>query len=116
MSKTENLPKSKFVAESPMEKLEIGGATYSTRLNFKFRNRVPWSRPDERRVEAVIPGSIKSIMVKEGAEVIHGTPLLILEAMKMENLVLAPVDGVINKIFVSEGDHVSKSQLLLEFK
>ena len=116
MRKTENSSKRKSIAEPPLEELVIGGDTYTTRLNSKFKNRVTWSRPDVRRVEAVIPGSINNIMVKEGAGVIQGTPLLILEAMKMENLVLAPFDGVIKKIHVSEGDQVSKSQLLLEFK
>ena len=99
-----------------MEKLVIGGATYTTRLTNKFKNRKAWSRPDERKLNAVIPGAIKKIMVKEGATVTQATPLLILEAMKMENLVLSQMDGVIRKIYVSEGDQVSKSQLLLEFE
>ena len=116
MSKTENSSKSKSIDEPPMEKLMIGGETYITRLSSKFKNRVTWSRPDKRRVEAVIPGAINKIMVKEGTEVIQGTPLLILEAMKMENLILSPFDGVVKKIHISEGEQVSKSQLLLEFK
>ena len=94
----------------------IGGATYQTRLNSKFRNREKWSRPDERLVEAVIPGTIQEIMIEEGSEVVHGTPLLILEAMKMRNKVLSPMDGTIKKIHVSVGDQVAKFHLLLEFK
>jgi len=99
-----------------MEELIIGGATYTTRLNYKFRNRETWRRPDVRKVEAVIPGTIQNIMVKEGAEVIQGTPLMILEAMKMENKVLSPIDGVIKKINVLEGEMVPKAHILLEFK
>lgn len=97
-----------------MESLEIGNALYVTRLTSKFRNRISWQRPDEKRVEAFIPGTIQHIMVKEGQNVSTGTPLLILEAMKMRNEVLSPVDGIIKKIHVSEGEMVPKSHLLVQ--
>ena len=100
--------------QAAMESLEIGGALYVTRLTNKFRQREQWKRPDERRVEAFIPGTIQRIMVKEGQEVSTGTPLLILEAMKMRNEVLSPVNGIIRKIHVSEGELVPKSRLLVE--
>lgn len=99
-----------------MEELVIGGATYQTRLTSKFRNREKWIRPDDRKIEAIIPGTIQEIMVGEGSEVTHGTPLLILEAMKMSNKILSPMDGIIKKIHVSVGEQVAKSHLLLEFK
>jgi biotin carboxyl carrier protein len=97
-----------------MESLEIGSALYKTRLTSKFRNREQWQRPDEKKVEAFIPGTIQRIMAKEGQEVKPGTPLLILEAMKMRNEVLSPLAGVIKKIHVSEGEMVPKSHLLIE--
>ena len=97
-----------------MESLEIGSAMYTTRLTSKFRNRESWKRPNEKNIEAVIPGTIQRIMAKEGDQVASGTPLLILEAMKMRNEVLSPIDGVIRKIHVSEGEMVSKSHLLVE--
>ena len=100
--------------QADMESLEIGGALYATRLTSKFRNREPWKRPDEKSIEAFIPGTIQRIMVKEGQEVSTGTPLLILEAMKMRNEVLSPVNGMIRKIHVSEGEMVPKSYLLVE--
>ena len=99
-----------------MEELVIGGAVYKTMLTAKFRNRKHWNRPDERKVVAFIPGTIQEIMVEEGMEIEQGTPLLILEAMKMKNNLLAPVTGVIKKIHVTVGDHVPKSHLLMEFK
>ncbi len=116
MNKTDHSSKRKSQDELPMEELEIGGAIYKTRLTSKFRNREKWIRPDQRKIEAIIPGTIREIMVVEGSEVTQGTPLLILEAMKMNNKVLSPMDGIIKKIHVSEGDLVSKSHLLLEFK
>lgn len=116
MSKTENTSKSKSVDKPPIEELVIGGAVYQTRLTSKFRNRETWSRPDERKIEAIIPGTIQNIMVEEGSEVSQGTPLMILEAMKMRNKVLSPLEGIIKKIHVSVGEQVAKSHLLLEFK
>jgi biotin carboxyl carrier protein len=109
-------PKKKGVPEPPMEQLEIGNVIYQTRLTNKFRNRVTWQRPDVRRVNSIIPGNIQRIMVKEGDEVSAGTPMLILEAMKMRNEILSPFQGTIKKIYVSEGDMVPKAHLLLEFE
>jgi len=63
-----------------MEELEIGGALYPTRLTSKFRNRKEWVRPDERKVIAVIPGTIQKLMVSAGDEVAAGDSMLILEA------------------------------------
>lgn len=114
MSKKDQASKKHPASDPSMESLEIGSAVYTTRLTAKFKNREVWKRPDERRIEAFIPGTIQHIMAKEGQEVSTGTPLLILEAMKMRNEVLSPVNGVIRKIHVQEGEMVPKSHLLLE--
>ena len=98
---------------SGLETLEIGNAVYTTRLTSKFKNREQWQRPDEKKVVAIIPGTIQRIMVKVGDEVTAGTPLLILEAMKMRNEVLAPLSGVVSKIHVKEGEMVPKFKLLV---
>ena len=98
----------------PMESLEIGGALYTTRLTNKFRNRESWEKPDPKKIEAIIPGTIQRIIVKEGDEVSIGEALLILEAMKMRNEILAPFSGVVGKIHVKEGQMVPKSKLLIE--
>jgi biotin carboxyl carrier protein len=116
MSRTAKSQKKKSVPEPPMEQLEIGSIIYQTRLTSKFRNRVTWQRPDVRKVLAIIPGNIQRIMVKEGDEVAQGTPMLILEAMKMRNEILSPFQGIIKKINVSEGEMVPKAHLLLEFE
>jgi len=99
-----------------MEELEIGGALYSTRLTGKFKNRTVWELPDDRKVIAVIPGTIQKLMVSEGLEVSAGDPMMILEAMKMRNEIKATQNGVIKKVNVKEGEHVSKEHLLLEFE
>jgi biotin carboxyl carrier protein len=114
MSNKEKSSKKSSSSEPRMESLEIGGALYTTRLTTKFKNRQIWKKPDEKRIVAVIPGNIQKIMAKEGDEVSAGTPLLILEAMKMRNEVLSPVNGVVLKIHVNEGEMVPKSHLLIE--
>lgn len=66
-------------------------------------------------IKAPMPGGILSIEVKQGDEVSKGDPLLILEAMKMENVIKSPGDGVVNKILVSEKENVEKNQVLISF-
>ena len=116
MSSTAKSQKKKRIPEPPMEQLEIGNVIYQTRLTSKFRDRNIWKRPDVRKVDSIIPGNIQRIMVKEGDEVSPGTPMLILEAMKMRNEILSPLQGIIKKIYVSEGEMVPKAHLLLEFE
>jgi len=100
----------------PIEELEIGGAIYSTRLTSKFKNRELWELPDQRKVRAVIPGTIQKLMVSEGDEVAIGDSMMILEAMKMRNEIKAAQNGIIKLVNIKEGEHVSKYQLLLEFQ
>ena len=116
MSKSEKTLHDPSADNPALEELIIGSAAYQTRFTDKYRNRKTWSRPDERKVESFIPGTIQKVFVEEDLEVTPGTPLLILEAMKMRNQWLSPVGGIIKKIHVSEGDMVAKSQLLVEFK
>ncbi len=67
-------------------------------------------------IKAPLPGNIFKILVKEGDTVKAGDKLLIMEAMKMENDVLAEKDGTIASIKVSEGDAVLQEAVLIEFK
>ncbi|WP_235855406.1 MULTISPECIES: acetyl-CoA carboxylase biotin carboxyl carrier protein subunit [Flagellimonas] len=67
-------------------------------------------------IEAPMPGLILDILVNEGQEVKEEDQLVILEAMKMENIITSPRNGVIKKIAVKKGDAVDKKQLLIEFQ
>lgn len=67
-------------------------------------------------VHAPMPGLVFDIVVQPGQEIHKGDPLLILEAMKMENVLKSPGDGLIKNICVSKGDPVEKGQLLVEFE
>ena len=68
------------------------------------------------KVDAPLPGTIFKLNVKEGDSVKKGQTILILEAMKMENNILAEKDGVINKIHVAEGDAVLQGDILVEIE
>lgn len=67
-------------------------------------------------VKAPMPGSILNIIVKEGAEVKQGDQLLVLEAMKMENVIKSPGEGKVSQIHVSEKENVEKNQVLISFE
>ena len=67
------------------------------------------------QLKAPMPGLVTRILVKEGDEVKQGAPLLVLEAMKMENIFKAAGDGVVKAIRVSEKQAVEKGAELINF-
>ncbi|WP_053992624.1 acetyl-CoA carboxylase biotin carboxyl carrier protein subunit [Mangrovimonas sp. TPBH4] len=67
-------------------------------------------------IKAPMPGLILDISVRVGDTVAEDSPLLILEAMKMENVITSPREGVIKAISAIKGDAVEKNQLLIEFE
>ncbi len=69
-----------------------------------------------QEIKAPMPGLIIDIKVKEGDVVKTGDPLLVLEAMKMENIIKSPCDGQIQQIFSQKGSVVEKNKLLIKFK
>lgn len=71
---------------------------------------------DSGIIKALMPGRISRVLVEKGAEVQRGTALLVLEAMKMENEIPAPADGVIDEIFVKAGDTVEGGADLLHLR
>lgn len=66
-------------------------------------------------VRAPMPGLIIALKVKDGDAVKAGDTLLILEAMKMENIIKAPGDGTVKTVKVNLGQGVEKNQVLIEF-
>lgn len=64
-------------------------------------------------VKAMMPGRVMRVLVNKGDPVAKGTGLLIFEAMKMENEIVAAVDGVIDELFVKAGDTVEGGADLL---
>jgi biotin carboxyl carrier protein len=67
-------------------------------------------------IEAPMPGKIVDIMVEVGGEVKEGEPIIILEAMKMQNEITSHISGIIQSISVKKGDSVMKDDALIEIK
>ena len=66
-------------------------------------------------IKAPMPGLVIDLKVKAGDTVKAGDPLLILEAMKMENILKSPGEGTIKAVKTKKGDSVEKGQVLIEF-
>ena len=66
-------------------------------------------------IRAPMPGLIIDLKIKPGDSVSIGDPLLVLEAMKMENVLKAHGEGIVKQVKVKKGDSVEKGQLLIEF-
>lgn len=67
-------------------------------------------------LKLTMPGKVLSVKVKEGEKVTLGQGLVVVEAMKMENLLLAPAAAKIGKIHVQEGDRLESGALLITFE
>ncbi len=70
---------------------------------------------NSRALLCPMPGLVKSIAVKEGQEVKAGEPLCMVEAMKMENVLLAERDVTIKKILAKPGDSLAVDAVIMEF-
>jgi len=67
-------------------------------------------------IKAPMPGLVLKVLVEENAEVKKGDNLLVLEAMKMENILKSSTDGTVKKVLIKQGDKVEKNQILVQFK
>ena len=79
------------------------------------RDTAPEAAGNGHKVHAPIPGTIISILVKPGSQVNPGDELLVLEAMKMKNIIRATHSGVVANIFVITGQTVNHHDPLLDF-
>jgi biotin carboxyl carrier protein len=100
---------------------KINGKVYSVALKDRFdlllekmgMNNGAASKANH--VKAPMPGLIIDLRVKEGDTVMPGDALLILEAMKMENMIKASTQSIVKLVKVKKGDSVEKNQVLIEF-
>jgi len=77
------------------------------------RQRKTTAQVDSGDLVATMPGVVLEVLGNEGETVVKGTPLVILEAMKMELYLKAPFDGTIKKIDCQVGQMVERGQLLV---
>lgn len=102
-------------------KFDINGRVYTMQVKDAFdqlAEKMGLGNSNAKKanqIKAPMPGLVLSIAVAEGQSVKKGDALLILEAMKMENVIKAAHDAVVKKINVQKGVAVEKNQILVEF-
>lgn len=100
----------------------INNNTYSVQLKDRFDELLHDLGMDvgnsnkDNDVKAPMPGRVLEILVKEGDAVAEGDGLIILEAMKMENIIKSTREGVLKHIQAAEGDSVEKNAVLLSYE
>lgn len=101
-------------------RLRIGGRTCTVRLE-EEQDRLMHALGLDKAVrkagdlKAPMPGLVLSVLVKPGDSVKKNDPVLVLEAMKMENVIKAPADATVKAISAEKGKPVEKGQLLISF-
>ena len=70
----------------------------------------------ERTLKTQMPGRVVRILVAEGESVEEGQPVIVVEAMKMENELKSPVSGSVQRLCVEEGDQVQARSTLIDFE
>ena len=71
---------------------------------------------DPNEIGANIPGNIIKVLIAEGDEVEEKQPIAVIEAMKMGTNILAPAKGVVDKIYIKEGQQVKAGELIAKLK
>jgi pyruvate carboxylase len=74
------------------------------------------SKDSDSEIGAPLQGKLSAIMAKVGQEVEEGTPLFVIEAMKMESTISAPRAGIVKKIFLQSGEMVEQDDLVVELE
>ena len=85
-------------------------------MSFTIRPKPAIVNSTDGGLIAPMPGQVLQVMVTVGAAVRRGQPLVIVEAMKMEHTILAPMDGVVEQICFGAGERVSEGVQLLKLK
>ncbi len=73
------------------------------------------SESEGGRLTAPMPGQVTQILAKDGVSVSRGTPLIVIEAMKMEHTIAAPADGQVERFIYAVGDWVDEGATLIDF-
>lgn len=102
-----------YVIQGSTVNFVFDGQTYLVEIEEKGRKR---ARQRDQSMEAPMPGVALKILVKPGDAVTKGTPLIILEAMKMEHQIVAPRDGEVASVNCKEGELVQPGVELVTLK
>ncbi|MEO5647843.1 MAG: acetyl-CoA carboxylase biotin carboxyl carrier protein subunit [Chitinophagaceae bacterium] len=111
-----------FVKEKKIFSIRVNGNIYNVQVKDRFDALLKQLGMEGTAVikvntiKAPMPGLVLKIMVEEGQELNTGDAVLILEAMKMENIIKSPGTGIVKTIKVKAKDAVEKNQVLVELK
>ena len=75
-------------------------------------DRAAAARVGDGRIKSPIAGRVVRVLVEPGVDVEHGTPLVVVEAMKMEHHLAADVDGTVAEVRVAAGDQVAAGTIV----
>lgn len=97
--------------------VQINSIHYRCLRNDQLNNKIDYSesnqQSDQGSLYSPMPGKVIKINVKAGDRVNRGTVLIVVEAMKMENNIVASGSAIVDKLNVNEGEMVDKSRLLV---
>ena len=82
----------------------------------RSRASMPLPQVNGSEVESPMRGVVTHVAVEPGQRVTQGEPIAIIEAMKMENMIAAPVDGVVGEVLIDLGASVEPGVTLVELK
>ncbi len=111
-----------FDKESKEFRIRVGDKETSFTVSDKYDQLLHELGMDEAMskkaddMKAPMPGLVVDVNVNAGDEVKKGDKVLVLEAMKMENILKAAADGVVKKVHVEKQHKVEKNQVLIEFQ
>lgn len=97
-------------------KLVIDDTEYVTKVTKKFVTRKVRKSDTNQGIFSFIPGTIRDVFVKPGSVVKAGDKLLVLEAMKMKNQIIAPQSGVVKDVKVKVNQTVAKNEVMITFE
>lgn len=106
-------------ASTKVAVLKVNGNKYECEIKDQFDDLLKSLGLDNltnvkvNEIKAPMPGLVLKTLIEEGQEFKKGDNLLVLEAMKMENILKAPADGIAKKIKVKSGDKVEKNEVLI---
>ena len=112
----------KFTKEKKTFTIRVNGTVYTVQIKDPFDLLLKQLGMESTAtykvnvIKAPMPGLVLKVMVEEGQKVNAGDSILILEAMKMENVIKSPGSGIIKAIKVHAKDAVEKNQVLIELK
>jgi len=101
--------------------IKVNGTVYNIHLKDRYDDLLQslgmevGSTRKLSELKAPMPGMVLDILVKENDSVEKDTPLIILEAMKMENVIKSPAAGIVKRINATKGNAVEKNNVLIEF-